>query len=305
MRTVAILASDNMVPGEPGERADAFERDLQLEALAPAFARHQMEISLIRWREAAERAAEFAAMLPLFAWDYFEGNEHAFFEQLEQAANQTTVLNEVTLMKWNGSKSYLSELADRGVPVIPTKTVTRVTRENVTAAFDGLSTDALVIKPLIGAGAWRQVLLRRDDEFPSEQELPPEGALIQAFLPGVCSEGEYSLIMIDGEYSHAAIKRPKQGDYRIQSLYGGTEETYHPSAAEIQIARMVVSALDVIPLYARIDLLRGQDRELKLIELELIEPYLYLSHAAGSGNNNAAAENFATALADRLARFES
>lgn len=300
MRAVAILASDNMIPGHPAERGDAFERDVQINLLAPAFDRHAMEISIVRWREAADRAAEFAAMLPLFAWDYFEGNERAFFEQLERASQETYVLNDVATMKWNSTKSYLDHLSDRGVPVIPTKTVDSVCKANVDTAFDELATDTLVIKPQVGAGAWRQVLLHRTDKFPSPEELPPAGALIQAYLPSVCSEGEYSLIMIDGEYSHAAVKRPKSGDYRIQSIHGGTEETYQPSAAEIQTAQQVVAALDVVPLYARVDLLRGDDGELKLIELELIEPYLYLPHADSSDGTNTGAERFAAALSRRL-----
>lgn len=300
MRPVAILASDNMIPGHPEERADAFERDLQWAALSPAFAMQQIEISLVRWRDAAERAHEFQAMLPLFAWDYFEGNEQAFFEQLELASQRTRVLNDVGLMKWNASKSYLSDLADRGLPVIPTKTVECVTEANVTAAFDELSTDTLVIKPQIGGGAWRQVLLRRDEEFPTADRLPPATGLIQAYLPGVCSEGEHTLVMFDGEYSHAAIKRPKAGDYRIQSIYGGTVETHHPSDAEIQTAKSVIEALDVVPLYARVDLLRGNDGELKLIELELIEPYLYLPYKADLEEQNSTTAKIARALSDRL-----
>lgn len=300
MRAVAILASDNMIPGHPEERVDAFERDLQLATLKPAFARHQIELSLVRWRDAAERATEFQAMLPLFAWDYFEGNEQAFFQQLDRAAEHTRVLNDVGLMKWNATKSYLSDFADRGLPVIRTKTVDRVNASNVAEAFAEFETDALVIKPEIGGGAWRQVLLRRKDNFPTEDQLPPAAALIQPYLPGVCSEGEYSLVLIDGQFSHAAIKRPKSGDYRIQSAYGGTEETYAPPDVEIQTAQRVINALDVVPLYARVDLLRGPDDQLKLIELELIEPYLYLPHAADNDGKNAGAERMAAALSNRL-----
>ena len=269
-------------------------------ALKPAFIRHELQISLVRWRDAAARAHEFQAMLPLFTWDYFEANDQPFFEQLERASARTRVLNDVDTIKWNSTKSYLSDLANRDLPVILTKTVDRVTEANVSAAFAELSAETLVIKPQIGGGAWRQVLLHRNDEFPRTEELPPAAALIQAYLPSICSEGEYSLIMIDGEYSHALIKRPKSGDYRIQSIYGGTEETYHPLEAEIQTAKRVVAALEVLPLYARVDLLRGNDGELKLIELELIEPCLYLSHAAGADHENAGAEKLAVALSNRL-----
>lgn len=301
MKKIAILASDNMMPGHPNEREDFFERDEEMSKLVPAFAAQGMELDLIRWRDAAEKSADYDAMLPLLVWDYFEGNEAAFTAEMAKAEAQTKLFNRFKILNWNSNKSYLDELEREGAPVISTLTVDRVTETGTARAFEELGTDTLVIKPQVGGGAWRQVLYKKGDPFPNKDELPPEAAMIQAFLPSVTEEGEYSFLYFGGEFSHGLIKRPKKGDYRIQSLYGGTEETYEPSSQERNAARAVLNALDFTPLYARVDLLRGLDGKLKLIELEMIEPYLYLGHADGEAGENKGAQKLAKALAKRLA----
>lgn len=293
---IAILASDNMLPGHAVQRDDFFERDEQMGKLVPAFADHGMSLELIRWRDAADKAPSFDALLPLFVWDYFEGNEAAFVDQIRQAAKHTTVLNSPDLIAWNADKSYLDDLEQKGAAVIPTQTVDQVDEATVSAAFSRFNCEQLVIKPQVGGGAWRQVLVNQKDEFPAADQLPPGEALIQPFLPSVVEEGEYSLIFFGGQFSHALIKRPKLGDYRIQSIYGGTEATYHATAAEQETAARILKLLPDPPLYARVDLLRGLDGELKLIEVELIEPYLYLPHASDPVGQNQGAQSLALAL---------
>lgn len=302
MKKIAILASDNMMPGHANEREDSFERDEEMGKLVPAFAAQGMELDLIRWRDAAEKADDYDAMLPLLVWDYFEGNEAAFTAEMAKAETKTKLYNNFKTLRWNANKSYLDELENHGAPVISTVTVKRVTETGVSRAFEELKTETLVIKPQVGGGAWRQVLYKKGDPFPSKDDLPPEGAMIQAFLPSVVKEGEYSFLYFGGQFSHGLIKRPKSGDYRIQSLYGGTEETYEPSSQERASAREVLDALDFTPLYARVDLLRGRDGKLKLIELEMIEPYLYLAHAEGEGADNKGAQKLAKALAKKLTK---
>jgi len=296
MIKIALLISDNLLPLMEDTRPDRFELLEQMDKLTPALAAQGMELIEIRWREIAERAGEFSAILPLMVWDYFEGNEAAFLSAIAKAEAITPVFNSFEILKWNADKSYLDELEARGAPVIPTSTVERVMETNVARAFEELDTDKLVIKPRVGGGAWRQVLYTKGSPFPCADELPPEGALLQAFLPSVEAEGEYSFLYFGGRFSHAVRKTPKAGDYRIQSIYGGVEETYVPSQSEINNARYILDALDFTPLYARVDLLRGLDDQLKLIELELIEPYLYLPHAKGEGGENEGAQAFAAAL---------
>jgi len=300
MKKIAILASDNMMPDLPDQRDDAFERDEQMGKLVPAFAALDMALDLLPWRKAAELAGDYDAMLPLFVWDYFEGNEKAFIAEMAKVDAQTRLFNPFSVIKWNADKSYLDELDSSGAPVIETLILERVTEAGVERAFAKLKADKIVIKPVIGGGAWRQVLYEKGDPFPDKGDLPPEGAMVQAFLPSVIEEGEYSFLYFGGRFSHGLIKRPKKGDYRIQSLYGGWEEKYDPTETERTAARQVLDALDFTPLYARVDLLRGLDGGLKLIELEMLEPYLYLSYADGEGGENKGAQRLAEALAKRL-----
>lgn len=300
MLSVAILVSDNMLPDAEGARLDRFELDEQMGKLVPAFAAQGMELSLVRWRDAAKEAENYAAMLPLFVWDYFEGNEAQFLSEMAKVDAKTKLFNNYKILKWNAVKDYLEGLERLGAPVIRTLTVERVTERNVAAAFETLNTQTLVIKPQVGGGAWRQVLYNKGEPFPSKDTLPPEAALIQAFLPSVQTEGEYSFLYFGGQFSHAVNKTPKKGDYRIQSLYGGSEAPYEPTAQERETARRVLDSLDFNPLYARVDLLRGDDGQLKLIELEMLEPYLYLTFANGEGGENEGAKKLASAVKKRL-----
>ena len=279
MKKIAILASDNMMPDASNQRDDSFERDEQMGKIVPAFAAQGMKAELVRWREIGARAGEFDAVLPLLVWDYFEGNEQAFLSQLAEADAKTDVFNTFKCVKWNVRKSYLDELERSGAPVIQTVVLDRVTETGIAKAFETLGADKIVIKPQVGGGAWKQVLYTKGDPFPAKDTLPPAEAMVQAFLPSVVEEGEYSFLYFGGQFSHGVIKRAKKGDYRIQSLYGGTEESYAPTQAEKNAARAVLDALDYTPLYARVDLLRGLDGTLKLIELEMVEPYLYMGHA--------------------------
>ncbi len=300
MKKIAILISDNLMSDADNIREDVFELEEELGKIVPAFKDFDMQVDQVRWRDAAEKAPEYDAMLPLFVWDYFEGNEAAFTAEMAKAAKLTNLYNPYEVLVWNADKSYLEELERGGAPVIETVVLERVTQAGVAKAFDTLKTDKVVIKPQVGGGAWRQVLYTKGEPFPDRAELPPEGALVQAFLPSVQEEGEYSFIYFGGRFSHAALKQAKKGDYRIQSLYGGTETTYEPSSKERDTARDVLNSLDFTPLYARVDLLRGLDGRLKLIELELIEPYLYLPHAEGEGGENKGARKLAEVLRKRL-----
>ena len=188
----------------------------------------------------------------------------------------------------------------QGAATIPTISVDQLSHDRILLAMEKLRADKVVIKPVIGGSAWRQVLYEKGMPFPSQDELPPDGALIQPFIESVASEGEYSFIYFGDSFSHSVNKRAKDGDYRVQSMYGGTEAAYSPNASERAQARAVLDVLDFTPLYARVDFLRGNNGRLWLIELELIEPYLYLPFAGGEGGDNKGAQKLAKALARKL-----
>ena len=298
---IGLLVSSNLLPGHANTRVDAFEFEEQLASLRSGFETIGLSIDPVLWDDAETQADAFDAFLPLMVWDYFEGHEARFLQTMERIDERTPVLNRPSLLRWNSDKRYLDEMAAKGATVIPTRRVDRVTQEDAKNAFAAFGTDRLVIKPQIGGGAWRQVLYTQGAPWPNADELPPEGTLIQPFLPSVQAEGEYSFLYFGGAFSHALLKTAKSGDYRIQSAYGGSEETYHPSEAEIAAGQAILGTLDETPLYARVDLLRGLDGQLALIELEMIEPYLYLPHAEVVDGVNQGAVRLGEALRARLA----
>ncbi len=300
MKKIAMLISQDLMPGIDGRRADAFEFDEQVNKLGPAFAQEGLLFETLLWTEAPEKAHEYAAIMPLMVWDYVHGKKRPFLNAMAKAAQHTKLLNSYEVIEWNSDKNYLDDLAKKGAPVISTLSVDRVTETGVNRAFKKLKTDHLIIKPRIGAAAWRQASFKKGEPFPKLSELPPDAALIQPYQKSVVDEGEYSLLFFGGQFSHALIKRPRPGDYRIQSFFGGTEESYNPTAAQLSVARRILDVLDYSPVYARIDLLRGRDGNLKLIELELIEPYLYLPHSGGEGADNKGAQKLAKAVKRRL-----
>ena len=297
---IGLLVSSNLLPGHAEAREDMFEYTEELSSLQSGFVTLGLTIDSVLWDTAEEHSADYDAFLPLMVWDYFEGNETRFLETMSRIHETTPILNPPDLLRWNSDKRYLDEMAAKGATVIPTHTVEGVTERDAQVAFDAFGTDKIVIKPQVGGGAWRQVLHTKGEAWPNADELPPEGALIQPFLPSVQSEGEYSFLYFGGTFSHALLKTAKSGDYRIQSIYGGAETTYHPSEAEIEAANTILATLDEVPLYARVDLLRGLDGELALIELEMIEPYLYLPHADVIDGVNQGAVRLGKALIERL-----
>ena len=302
MEKIALLMSANLLPDSDDQREDAFEFDEQMEKLIPAFENQGMTLETVLWEDAPKKASDYKLMMPLMVWDYAEGKRRQFLSAMGKIAAKTHLMNPYETLVWNSDKHYLEDLAKRGAPVISTLSVDRVTEAAITRAYTQLKTDHIVIKPRIGAGAWRQISLKQGEPLPPRSEWPPDEALIQAFQPTIQTEGEYSLLYFGGQFSHAVLKQPKAGEYRIQSLYGGKEVTFTPTSEHLTVAKRILNVLDYRPLYARIDLLRGRDGALKLIELELVEPYLYLPHSEGEGADNKGAKMLAKTVRRRLDR---
>ena len=287
----------------------------QLDQFKQAFHQQGLEAVLVPWRTVSETAAECDLLMPLLVWDYFEGNEQAFLAEVKRASATTALLNPPEMIHWNANKRYLDELQKLGTSVIPTILVDRISQSACEQAFEAWNIDKIVIKPVVGGGAWRQVLLARDEPLPPADQLPPGEAMIQPFEANVVIEGEYSFLYFDGQFSHALLKTAAKGDYRVQAAYGGAEATYEPAADELAVAEEVLASLPSVdqlkslapefqmPLYARVDLIRGGDGKLQLIELELIEPFLYLSHAQEVDGVNQGAKQLAESINRRIAKL--
>jgi glutathione synthase/RimK-type ligase-like ATP-grasp enzyme len=213
-------------------------------------------------------------------WDY-TAQPAAFLAAVTAIA--APVWNPVEVVQWNSHKGYLLELAAAGVPVVPT---TLVRPTEAVSWPDG----PLVIKPAISADAMGT--RRFDSAGPDAVQhlrvvLTGGDALIQPFVPEVTA-GELSLVYLDGAYSHAVRKVPADGDYRVQYNHGGRVEQATATQAQRDVADAALAVVPAELLYARIDLIETASGP-QLMELELIEPYLYLRDCPGSESSLAAA----------------
>ncbi|MCB2088907.1 MAG: hypothetical protein R3E18_11055 [Sphingomonadaceae bacterium] len=275
MKQIGFLACPGTLPGSPLRRADAFEHDQQTGALRPALAQIDAELVEIDWHEADSAFAGLDLVLVGTPWDY-QDEADAFLARLDAIeASGVPLCNPASLVRWNLDKHYLAELAQAGAPTIPTLWLDTPDAENVDAAFDMFDCDRVVVKRRVGAGAEGQESFTRDAPPPAGWQMD-RPAMVQPFLPAIVEEGEYSFIFVDGAFSHALLKTAAKGDYRIQSLYGGQEVPVVPNDSDIATALGVIAAIPfTTPLYARIDMVRGPQGALLLMEAELVEPYLY------------------------------
>lgn len=271
---IGFLTCPGTHPGSPNRRLDATEHDRQVDALRPALAQRGHALVEIDWRAPLEAFAQLPLILIGTPWDY-QDDEAAFLTRLDALeADGHLLCNSAALVRWNARKTYLRDLAERGAATIPTVWLDRADAADVARAMDGFACDTLVAKRQVGAGAEGQSIHRRESLDLGWKMDPP--MMLQPFLQQIQSEGEYSFVFIDGEFSHALVKRPAQGDYRVQSLYGGNEQPLDPAATDLAAAKAIVDAIPHdVPLYARIDMVRGTDGCLLVMEAEMIEPYLY------------------------------
>jgi len=245
-------------------------------------------------------------------WDYMD-KAPTFLAALETIeANGVALHSPLRFVRDNVRKTYLTQLANRGVRIIPSRFVdAKLEWGHVKAAFDEWApqTDAhnfsIIVKPQIGAGSEATFRVKLSDLAHFEGDIAQcfvsRGAILQPYRARINIEGEYSVVLFNGRLSHAIVKVPKKGDFRAQAHLGADHRLLQPNEerfAEVkEVAEFVMKkALDELPLYARVDLVRGDDGLLELMELELIEPYLALN------KSNGAPERFAEAIAERLAK---
>ncbi len=213
-------------------------------------------------------------------WDYFD--RFAEFEVwLEKARKVTQFINSKELVYWNIDKRYLLELEKRGAKIVPTYVVEQGQKKNLKEIADANSWHEIVIKPTISASS-RDTHHLPDKKYSSlatqamfDALCEQKTMMIQPFLSRVVTEGELSLIVIEGKVTHGVRKLAKSGDYRVQSDFGGSIQIEDPDQAAIDFAENTVRQCPTLPLYARVDLIKDQSDEWNLGEMELIEPELW------------------------------
>lgn len=224
-------------------------------------------------------------IIPLMAWGYHQ--RQAQWLDLLDRLGGCRVLNPVSVLRWNWDKAYLIELAQKHVPVVPTLSVAALEQADLATARAQFGTADLVIKPPISAGADGTYLLR--DHAPAPQAALGKPTMIQPMMPAIASEGEFSLIWFGGAFSHAVLKTPQSGDFRVQSQFGGTDQAVTPEPAALACAQAALACAPEPVAYARVDMVRDATGGFAIMELELIEPYLWLDLAPDGGRGFVAA----------------
>lgn len=219
-------------------------------------------------------------------WDYFERFEE--FEQwLNYVKGKTTLLNAAEIIYWNIDKHYLKDLKENGVHVAPTRFIAINEAITLKELFEETGWETAVLKPCIsGAGmdTYKINVIEAEAFETTFQKLIKEKTMmLQPFLKSIQEKGEISLMVMDGQFTHAILKKAKAGEFRVQDDHGGTVHHYTPTQEEIVFAEKAVAACEHFPIYARVDIIEDNNQKLSIAELELVEPELWFRF-----NDNAA-----------------
>jgi glutathione synthase/RimK-type ligase-like ATP-grasp enzyme len=291
--------------------ADALPLDDDMPPLLAACAAAGLDATPVFWDHCSVRWGDFAAVLLRSTWDYVP-RLHNFLPWAESVSRQTRLFNPRELVRWSSDKHYLADLANAGVPVVPTQFVEpgEDARAALELALSGrfhtgvhAGFDEFVAKPAVGAGSRDALRLHRRETERARlhvERLLSAGrsVLLQPYLPAVDDQGETSAIYIDGRFSHAIRKGPllRAGADPVAGLFAA--EDIRPRELGRDEGRVAKLAFNAIPgeppLYARVDMLRGVDGQPLVLELELAEPSLFFAHGEGS------AERLAAALCARI-----
>jgi hypothetical protein len=269
--------------------------------LLPALAGRGVHAEPAAWDDQAMSWESFDALVVRSTWNYHMSLE-TFMRWIGRVeALRIPLWNSPAVLRWNADKSYLRDLAAAGFDVVPTRWV----RDGDDSTLAGLLADAgwtdAVLKPAVSASAFETWRVAADGVIASDESRFRQlaarrgGAMVQRFLPQLVSDGEWSLMFIAGDYSHAVLKRPRVGDFRVQHEHGGTATPRTPPSHVLVAAEEITALIPGPWLYARVDGVEIDGRFV-LMELELLEPSLFLAAEPQ------AAERFAAAIAEVVPR---
>jgi hypothetical protein len=255
----------------------------------------------VAWDDPVVDWRVFDGVLVRSCWDYHL-RPAAFLDWIARLdAAGIPLWNPSDILRWNANKIYLRDLAARGVSIVETRWIDAGSTTPLVDLLTSARWDRAIVKPAISASAWETWQTTRaravEDEDRFRALSSTTQVMIQPFVDAIVDSGEWSIMFFGGVFSHAILKRPRSGDYRVQSEFGGSADRLDPGASLIAQARAVLDACPFDPAtlaYARVDGVVVDDRFV-LMELELLEPFLFLAAERGS------AERCASAVMERLA----
>ena len=262
------------------------------DAVAPLESRG-WRVTFVPWRAEADWDA-YDLVVIRSPWDY-QDDPDAFLSVLESVdCSAARLENPLGVVRWNLRKTYLRDLEASGVRIVPAAWETGPTPERLATLSRQWDAAEIVVKPVVGANADGVYRLHPDDEEGQRacaSVFAGRDVLVQPFVPSVVEEGEFSVFAFGGETSHAILKTPAAGDFRVQEEHGGRIRGVAPEPPLLALADAALAAVptDSPLLYARADAVRMPDGGFAVMELELIEPSLYFPYGTGSAARFAAA----------------
>ena len=270
---IAILTCEKLPDLNPEDRK-----------IIPALAKHNIEATAAIWSDKTINWTDFDYLIFRNTWDYFE-KETEFKIWLNQIAQlEIKTLNPIKIITQNIHKFYLREMEQQGITILPTVFIDKTEHLNLSELIPPHWKKA-VIKPAFSAGSYLtevfeiseiQAISEKYKTIAADKEL-----LLQEFMPEIQTLGETSFIFFNKKFSHAVNKKPVEGDFRVQSLFGGKYTLVQPNEKLIEKAQKIVDSLPKDLLYARVDGILIEN-ELYLMEIECIEPDLYFDLSENS-----------------------
>jgi glutathione synthase/RimK-type ligase-like ATP-grasp enzyme len=240
------------------------------------------------WNDRNVKWEDYDVAIIKSPWDYFDYIAD-FYEWLQRIESlNVRLLNPVAILRWNADKRYLNEVKAAGLNVTPTAFLSSSSDLELSTYFSTYNCEQIIVKPAVSGGSKNTFKLTKDNV---ESHLPQlkrlieqERFIVQPFLKEVETDGEMSFLFFGGNFSHAVLKKAAAGDFRVQATFGGTVHPQNPSLELILKAKAYVDLFAKDCLYARVDTVTING-ELVLMELELIEPFLFLDSDANALQN--------------------
>jgi hypothetical protein len=262
--------------------------------LLRALERLGVRTDVVVWDDAAVDWAAAPVTVVRSVFDYHLRREE-FISWVDRVEPLTSLYNPPDIVRWNSHKSYLRRLSEEGFPTIPTEWVDRGSKVDLAAVLAAKSWPEAVVKPAVSASAHGTIKVAVGNHHEAQEHLDAltrhGDALIQPYLYEFEARGETSVIWLDGERTHC-VRRPSGMHTSLEDAHVGAPRD--PSVDELWLAERTYEWIEPAPLYARIDLLETRDHGPLVLEIELVEPALYLRHSV------ALADKFAAAVQRRV-----
>jgi glutathione synthase/RimK-type ligase-like ATP-grasp enzyme len=265
-----------------------------------ALEKRGLKVNRMNWDNPNYNWSESRCIVFRTTWDYFD-RFGEFAAWLKKVSEQTKLINPTETIWWNIDKHYLLDLSNRGIAIPHTLFIEKGDIRSLTSIVKSSGWSTCILKPAVSGAARHTYKFNEDEAHLHEtifQELiQHEAMLLQEFQHNINTKGEVALMVFGGKYSHAVLKKAKQGDFRVQDDFGGSVHEYTPTAIEIQFAEKAVACVSPLPAYARVDMIWDNADQLCVSELELIEPELWFR------KHPPAAEMMAAAIVSELNRY--